>query len=69
MRYAVIGIGTNSCRLLIATRESDQWKIEHHDIRTLLRSFEDHFTAIGGDVEVANVKVRGKVGQRALRAG
>jgi len=33
VRYAVIGIGTNSCRLLIATRESDQWKIEHHDIR------------------------------------
>src|SRR5215469_16276405 len=33
MRYAVIGIGTNSCRLLIATRDSDQWKLEHHDIR------------------------------------
>jgi len=33
MRYAVISIGSNSCRLLIATRDSNQWKIEHHDIR------------------------------------
>lgn len=33
MRYAVIGIGTNSCRLLVATHESDQWAVEHHDIR------------------------------------
>jgi len=33
MRYAVIGIGSNSCRLLIASRRANQWKIEHHDIR------------------------------------
>lgn len=33
MRCAVIGVGSNSCRLLIATRDADRWKIEHHDIR------------------------------------
>jgi exopolyphosphatase / guanosine-5'-triphosphate,3'-diphosphate pyrophosphatase len=33
MRFAVIGVGSNSCRLLIASCDAGQWKVEHHDIR------------------------------------
>ncbi len=41
-------------------------EIQQGHIRTLLRSFEDNFTAIWGNVEVANVEVRGEVGQLPL---
>ena len=37
-------------------------KIQQRDFRALLHSFEDKFTTIWRDVEVANVEVRSEVG-------
>jgi hypothetical protein len=41
-------------------------EIQKFHIRALLHSFEDDFTAIRCDVEVANVEVRSEVGQLPL---
>ena len=38
-------------------------KIQQHHIRALLRSFEDNFTAVWGDVEVSDVEVGSEVCQ------
>ncbi|HXW76669.1 MAG TPA: hypothetical protein VEJ20_04590, partial [Candidatus Eremiobacteraceae bacterium] len=32
-RYAVISVGTNSCRFLIAARIDDAWRVEYHESR------------------------------------
>jgi hypothetical protein len=44
-------------------------EIQQDHIGALLRSFEDNITAVWGDVEVANVKIRREVGQLGLGAG
>ena len=44
-------------------------EIEECDIGEVLHAFEDNFTAVRGDVEVANVKVLSEVGQLPLGAG
>src|SRR5262249_3191349 len=43
-------------------------KIQQHHVRALLCSFEDNFMAVWGDVEIANVEVRTKIGQLPLSA-
>src|SRR5882762_3306458 len=44
-------------------------EVQQHHIRTLLHSFEDDFTAIWRDVEVANVEVGSEMSQLLLGAG
>jgi len=44
-------------------------EVQQHHIRTLLHSFEDDFTAIRRDVEVANVEVGTEMSQLLLGAG
>jgi hypothetical protein len=41
-------------------------EVQQHDIRALLHSFDYHFTAVWGDVEVAYVEVGGEIGQLPL---
>src|SRR6266851_5554980 len=41
-------------------------EIQEHHIRKLLHSFEDNFTSVWRDVEVANVEVGSEVGQLVL---
>jgi hypothetical protein len=41
-------------------------EIQQHHMRELLRPFEDNFTSVWRDVEVANVEVGSDVGQLAL---
>jgi len=43
-------------------------EIQQHHIRGLLHSFEDNFTSVWGDVEVANVEVGSEVSQLPLDA-
>jgi hypothetical protein len=58
------------------SERSDHWveaglwprEIQQHHIRALLHSFEDNFTAVWGDVEVANVEVTSEVSQLSLGA-
>ena len=49
---------------------SGLWSMEihQHHLGMLLRSFEDNFGAVCGNVEVANIKVRREVSQLPLRA-
>ena len=44
--------------------ESRLWpgQIKKNDIRLLLNSFENNVTAVRGDVEIANIKIDGQVG-------
>ena len=51
-------------------RRVELWsgEIQEHHVGALLRAFEDDFTAVRGDVEVANVEARREVGQLTLRA-
>ena len=44
-------------------------EIQQHNIRALLHSFEDNFTAVWGDIEVANVEIGSELGQLPLDAG
>ena len=43
-------------------------QLEQHNIRACLRAFQDNLTAICGDVVVANIELRGKIGQLSLGA-
>jgi hypothetical protein len=45
------------------------WEIEKCDIGEVLDPFEDDFTAVRGDVEVANVEPGWEVGQLVFGAG
>ena len=44
-------------------------KLDEHDLRMFLHSFQNHFAAIRGNVEVADVEVGRKIRQLPLRAG
>ena len=54
--------GCSERTLLLVQSEFCLGEIEQHHIRMLLLSFEDNFTTVWGDVEVANVEVGRKVG-------
>ena len=43
-------------------------QIQQYYVRALLHSFEDNFTTVRGDVEVANIKVGREIGQLPLGA-
>jgi hypothetical protein len=43
-------------------------EIQEHNVGVLLDSFEDDFTSVGGDVEVANVEVGREVRELTLGA-
>ena len=60
----------SECAVRAAPVEARLWpgKIQQHNIGTLLRSFEDNFTAAWRDVEVANVEVETDIGQLPLGA-
>ena len=49
-------------RLYLVEAGLSPGEIQQHDLRALLHSFADNFTAVWGDVDVANVKVRSEVG-------
>ena len=60
----------SECAVRAAPVEAGLWpgKIQQHNIGALLRSFEDNFTAVWRDVEVANVEVGTDIGQPPLGA-
>src|SRR5882724_6913528 len=41
-------------------------EIQQHHVGALLHALEDHFTAVRGDVEIANVEIGRKVGYLPL---
>jgi hypothetical protein len=56
------GTGSVSALGLLVQSGFCPGEIEQHHIRMLLLSFEDNFTTVRGDVEVANVEIGRKVG-------
>jgi hypothetical protein len=51
-------------------RQPSSWsgQIQQHHIGALLNSFEDNFSTVCGDVEVANVELGAKIRQLSLDA-
>ncbi len=58
----------NLDRTATATKASRSRKIQHHHVGTLLDSFQDHFPAVWGEVEIANIEVGRKIRQLPLGA-
>ena len=56
-------------------KSSGEWRglqvrqVQQDDIGALLRSFQDNFAAVWGDVEVANIEIRSEIGQLPLGGG